>query len=139
MGKRAGSAVDLHVGARIRARRMALGLSQGDLSCAMGISFQQVQKYEKGSNRIGPERLLAAAAALRVPVQYFFEDLLANDLLENHRSGEGGFAQEGLSEGQQAHLIVRSFNMIDDPELRQNIVEFVAAIAASRKLRAVTD
>ena len=64
--------VDLHVGLKIRDRRKELGLSQTDLGSEVGVSFQQMQKYEKGVNRIGASRLAAIAKALRVPVGYFF-------------------------------------------------------------------
>jgi transcriptional regulator with XRE-family HTH domain len=69
------SDIDVHVGQRIRARREALGISQGDLGRYLGLTFSQIQKYEKGSNRIGSGRLYLTARALGVHVQYFFEGL----------------------------------------------------------------
>ena len=67
--------VDVHVGARVRMRRLMLGLSQDKLAETVGLTFQQIQKYEKGANRIGASRLFQLASALNVPVQYFYEDL----------------------------------------------------------------
>ncbi len=65
--------IDKHVGARVRMRRIMVGMSQEKLGEALGITFQQIQKYEKGTNRIGASRLQAAARILAVPVNYFFE------------------------------------------------------------------
>ena len=71
--------VDTHVGQRVRARRKMLGLSQEALGAALGVSFQQVQKYEKGTNRAGASRLWQISEALKVPVQYFFEGLSTSE------------------------------------------------------------
>jgi transcriptional regulator with XRE-family HTH domain len=68
--------VDIHVGARVRARRKLLGMSQTDLGDAIGLSFQQVQKYENATNRISASRLYELSRVLDVPVEHFFEDLL---------------------------------------------------------------
>ena len=68
------NAIDVHVGSRMRMRRMMLGMSQEKLATAFGVSFQQVQKYERGTNRMGSSRLQHAASILRVPVSFFFED-----------------------------------------------------------------
>ena len=73
MAKRASTSIDIHVGRRIRMRRNALKLSQAELGQAIGVSFQQIQKYEKGDNRVGGQRLHAIAAALKVPINFFFE------------------------------------------------------------------
>jgi transcriptional regulator with XRE-family HTH domain len=70
-----GHPTDVHVGGKMRMRRMALGMTQEKLGDAMGITFQQVQKYEKGANRIGASRLFEIAQILEVPVAYFFEGL----------------------------------------------------------------
>jgi len=71
--------VDLHVGDRIRERRTLLGLTQTDVADAMGLSFQQIQKYERGGNRISAGRLFQIACLLDVDIDYFFEDLVAED------------------------------------------------------------
>ena len=69
--------VDAHVGGRVRERREALGISQGSIARQLGLTFSQVQKYEKGANRIGAGRLFMLSQALGVPIQYFFDGLVA--------------------------------------------------------------
>ena len=69
--------VDVHVGTRLRERRSTLGMSQTAVGAAVGLTFQQIQKYERGSNRIGSSRLFEFSKALDVPVSYFFEDMPA--------------------------------------------------------------
>jgi transcriptional regulator with XRE-family HTH domain len=78
-GTKASTAVDLHVGQQLRARRKTLGLSQELLATRVGVTFQQMQKYEKGTNRISASRLFDIAQALSVPVSYFFEGLTTHD------------------------------------------------------------
>jgi transcriptional regulator with XRE-family HTH domain len=75
MAKKRADAIDKQVGVRVRMRRLMLGMPQQKLAAGLGISFQQVQKYEKGSNRIGASRLRRLAEILRVPVSFFFDDL----------------------------------------------------------------
>src|SRR3569832_1926650 len=75
--------VDIHVGSRIRLRRNMLGMSQEKLGENLGITFQQIQKYEKGTNRVGASRLQAIASILGVPVAFFFEDAPGQDLTAN--------------------------------------------------------
>src|ERR1700750_2858985 len=75
MGKKAPAAADRHVGVRVRLRRLEMSMSQEELGDALGLTFQQVQKHEKGANRIGASRLWQLARALDVPVDYFFEGL----------------------------------------------------------------
>src|SRR5256714_12611645 len=75
--KRSPNAIDIHVGSRIRLRRTLLGMSQEKLGEAIGLTFQQVQKYERGANRIGSSRLFDLARVLDVPVSYFFEEMTA--------------------------------------------------------------
>src|ERR1700678_1752014 len=73
MAKKAPNPIDKHVGSRVRMRRMMLGMSQEKLGDALGLTFQQVQKYEKGTNRIGASRLQQISHILQVPVAFFFE------------------------------------------------------------------
>src|SRR6201988_3669252 len=73
MAKKAPNPIDRHVGSRVRMRRMMLGMSQEKLGDALGLTFQQVQKYEKGANRIGASRLQQISQILQVPVSFFFE------------------------------------------------------------------
>jgi transcriptional regulator with XRE-family HTH domain len=73
MAKKSPNSIDVHVGNRIRTRRLALGMSQEKLAGGLGLTFQQVQKYEKGANRVGASRLLAISDILEVPVSFFFD------------------------------------------------------------------
>jgi transcriptional regulator with XRE-family HTH domain len=77
MAKKAPNPTDHHVGSRVRMRRMMLGMSQEKLGGALGLTFQQVQKYEKGTNRIGASRLQQISHILQVPVEFFFEGALS--------------------------------------------------------------
>ena len=91
MARRDPNSIDVHVGNRVRMRRQLIGMSQEKLGELLGITFQQVQKYEKASNRISASRLHHVAQILGVPVQFFFEDLPV--------AGEGGFSEEGGDSG----------------------------------------
>ena len=88
--------VDIHVGSRLRMRRNLIGLSQEQLGKSLGLTFQQIQKYERGINRMGSSRLFQVSKTLSVPVAYFFEEMPASIL--------GGAAQPGFAEGEQAPL-----------------------------------
>src|ERR1700735_629684 len=80
------SPVDLHVGSRVRLRRTLLGMSQEKLGNAVGLTFQQIQKYERGANRIGASRLFDMSRVLDVPVQFFFDEMpVAETVVEDYR------------------------------------------------------
>ena len=121
--------IDRHVGGRVRMRRMIVGMSQEKLGEALGITFQQVQKYEKGTNRIGASRLQPIARVLGVPIEFFFEGA-------PHVSGQGVVAKDvapgsvadflTTSEGVQ---LVRAFVGITDPAVRRRLISLVKAIA----------
>jgi transcriptional regulator with XRE-family HTH domain len=125
--------VDTHVGSRVRLCRTLKGLSQQKLAHALGLTFQQVQKYERGANRIGASRLFELSQILDVPPSFFFEGAPTMD---------GGAAVEsaGLSEGDQAPFdserlfrreileFVRAYDRISDPAVRKRLFELVKAI-----------
>jgi len=127
--------IDKHVGSRVRMRRMLLGLSQEKLGEALGVSFQQVQKYEKGMNRIGASRLQDIAKILDAPPSFFFEGAPTQ--------AAAAAPQGGFSEGQSATFVVdflstveglqlnKAFAAIKDPKVRRRVVDLVVAIAAS--------
>lgn len=115
---------DVHIGRRVRERRVAMGLSQSELAEGLGISFQQVQKYESGANRISGSRLWDVASLLQVPVGYFFEGLGAT--LE---PAEGG-GEEALLDRQTLE-IARAVNKIEDEQLKTQLVRLVKACARS--------
>ena len=122
--------IDVHVGSRIRLRRNMLGMSQEKLGELLGITFQQIQKYEKGTNRVGASRLQAIASILNVSVGYFFEDAPVKD------ATGGGFAEESsadyvvdflsTTEGLQLN---RAFVKITDAKVRKKIVDLVKVLA----------
>ena len=122
--------IDVHVGGRIRLRRNMLGMSQERLGESLGITFQQIQKYEKGTNRVGASRLQAISSVLSVPVSYFFEDA------PGAAGGTPGMAEENnasyvvdflnSTEGLQLN---RAFVKISDPKVRKKIVELVKSLA----------
>lgn len=122
--------IDVHVGSRIRLRRNMLGLSQEKLGENLGITFQQIQKYEKGTNRVGASRLQAISAILNVPVSFFFEDAPGS-------SNQAGFAEDNeatyvvdflnSNEGVQ---LTRAFTKISDPKVRRKIIDLVKSLAA---------
>lgn len=125
--------IDVHVGSRVRLRRNMLGMSQEKLGEALGITFQQIQKYEKGANRVGASRLQAIANVLNVPVSFFFEDA----------PGEAGEVIRGLSEeGSTAYVVDflnsaeglqlnRAFVKISDPKVRRKIIDLVKSLTDS--------
>ena len=120
---------DIYVGSRIRMRRKMLGLSQEKLGEKLGITFQQIQKYEKGTNRIGASRLQQISGVLGVPVAYFFEDAQGEAMTTSGFSDKkGDYVADFLatSEGLQ---LTKSFMKVKDPKVRRRIVDLVASIA----------
>ncbi len=123
---------DMHVGSRIRLRRNMLGMSQEKLGESLGITFQQIQKYEKGTNRVGASRLQAIANILGVPVAFFFEDLPGPE-----GAGNRGFAEDPSAafaidfctsaEGLQLN---RAFVRISDQKVRRRIIDLVKSLAS---------
>lgn len=107
----------------MRARRLVLGISQEDLGKAVGVSFQQIQKYEKGANRIGASRLQRLAHALQVPISYFFEGMGAG---EADNDGDNIMAFLATAQGL---ALAKGFMRIKSPTVRRRILEFVAAVA----------
>jgi transcriptional regulator with XRE-family HTH domain len=119
------SPTDRHVGARVRMRRMMLGMSQTKLGDAIGLTFQQVQKYERGTNRIGASRLQQIAHILQVPVSFFFEGL---PLPTETSSEEGAYIDHFLATSDGLSL-TKHFMRIKDPKTRRRIVDLVEHIA----------
>jgi transcriptional regulator with XRE-family HTH domain len=127
--------VDVHVGSRVRLRRTLLGLSQEKLGDALGLTFQQVQKYERGANRIGASRLFDLSRVLDVPVSFFFDDMSADmpskkppadiDLDEVSRSG---FDVDPMARRETLEL-VRAYYRIKDPLVRKRVFELAKALA----------
>lgn len=123
MNKKSPDHVDAHVGERIRERRIALGMAQQALANELGLTFQQVQKYEKGMNRIGAGRLHAIAKTLGVDAGYFFEDL---DDGRPARRPE----PEGIFDTREGMRLARAFGAIGSAEARHKLVEIAELLAA---------
>jgi transcriptional regulator with XRE-family HTH domain len=122
--------VDAHIGQKIRTRRILSGLSQTELADAASISFQQVQKYEKGANRVGAGRLMQFSEALGVPLSYFFEG--APTVGKKQPAPQEGELSEndivsflGTREGA---ALVRAFMAIEQKPVRQNVVAFLETL-----------
>ncbi len=128
--------VDIHVGARVRLRRTLRGMTQTDLGDAIGVTFQQMQKYEKGTNRISASRLYALAGALDVPISFFFDEMLpvVTNKAPAKRRGKGKesvsydpdlMAQRGTME------FVRAYYKIENANVRQRVYELTKVLGAA--------
>lgn len=130
MLKKLPNPIDRHVGSRVRMQRMLAGISQEKLGEALGLTFQQVQKYEKGTNRISASRLQQIAKMLGVPVSFFFEGAPTGD------TPAGGFTEAAstdyvadflaTSEGVQ---LSKAFIRIKNPRVRRRVIDLVEALA----------
>jgi transcriptional regulator with XRE-family HTH domain len=124
------SPVDKHVGNRVRMRRLMLHMSQTELGKGLGLTFQQVQKYEKGSNRIGASRLQQISDILQVPVTFFFDG--APGQLKTSKAGAGApspaYVEEFLASA-EGLAICKAFMQIEAGKLRRHIVRLVEEIA----------
>jgi transcriptional regulator with XRE-family HTH domain len=130
MAKKAPNPIDKHVGSRVRMRRMMLSMSQEKLGDALGLTFQQVQKYEKGTNRIGASRLQQISQTLQVPVAFFFEGA------PNLHPRPGGMAEAPSPSYVSDFLatsdglaLTKAFMRIKEPKLKRRIVDLVEEIA----------
>jgi transcriptional regulator with XRE-family HTH domain len=131
------SPIDVHVGSRIRLRRTLLGMSQERLGEALGLTFQQVQKYERGVNRVGASRLFDLSRVLDVPISFFFDDMpdsLANSLgppLTRRPTGftetPDGFGDDTLSRRETLEL-VRAYYRITDPAVRKRVFDLIKSM-----------
>jgi transcriptional regulator with XRE-family HTH domain len=121
--------IDIHVGKRIRMRRLFLGMNQETLANALGLTFQQVQKYEGGANRVSASRLSAMADILGVPISFFFSDLQTDD---NPQSAQEQESRERMERPETIELI-RLYYAIPDALVRQQFLEMVKAVAAATK------
>ena len=127
--------VDIVVGKRVRLRRVAIKMSQQELAKALGITFQQVQKYEKGANRIGASRLQQISHSLQVPVSFFFEgapDMTGLSILSADAPSPT-FVSDFLATSEGLAL-TKAFMRIKDARLRRRIVDLVESIAGENSL-----
>lgn len=134
------SPIDTHVGSRVRLRRTLLGMSQEKLGEALGLTFQQVQKYERGVNRIGASRLFDLSRVLDVPIGFFFDDMpgasgssATTSMLRPRMSG--GFAehQEGFEDDtlhkRETLELVRAYYRINEPAVRKRVFDLIKSLA----------
>jgi transcriptional regulator with XRE-family HTH domain len=130
MVKKSPNPTDKHVGSRVRMRRMMLGMSQEKLGDSLGLTFQQVQKYEKGTNRIGASRLQQISHILQVPVSFFFEGApnAGPDQSSFDEAPSPAYVSDFLATSDGLAL-TRSFMRIKDSKLRRRIVDLVEQIA----------
>jgi transcriptional regulator with XRE-family HTH domain len=131
------SPIDVHVGSRIRLRRTLLGMSQERLGEALGLTFQQVQKYERGVNRVGASRLFDLSRVLDVPISFFFDDM--PDTLTTSIGGPSQRRMNGLSEPAEGFAddtlnrretleLVRAYYRITDPSVRKRVFELIKSM-----------
>lgn len=120
--------IDIHVGKRIRMRRPFFGMNRQTLANALDLTFQQVQKYEHGANRVSASRLSAIGDTLGVPISFFFADLQRNDASATPQEGK---ARE-LMESPETIELVRLYCAIPDLRVRKQFLEMAKAVAASR-------
>ncbi|MDW8442931.1 MAG: helix-turn-helix transcriptional regulator [Acetobacteraceae bacterium] len=134
------SPIDVHVGSRIRLRRTLLGMSQERLGEALGLTFQQIQKYERGVNRVGASRLFDLARVLDVPISFFFDDMpepLAREYGAPAVRRAVGFAetQEGFDDDtlnrRETLELVRAYYRITDPVVRKRVFDLIKSLAPS--------
>lgn len=131
--------VDIHVGSRVRLRRTLLGLSQEKLGEAVGLTFQQIQKYERGANRIGASRLFEFSRILDVPISFFFDDM------DDRARVAQGDEVLGLADQPQTPLepdpltrretleLVRAYYRITDPQVRKRLFELTKSLGSSEE------
>jgi transcriptional regulator with XRE-family HTH domain len=119
--------VDAHVGSRLRQRRMLLGISQEQLAEILGLTFQQVQKYERGTNRVSASRLFQLARALDTPITWFFDEMEGDRGAERKAEGPG---EDGDPMSRRETLeLVRVYSRIDDRKVRKKLYEMAKALA----------
>ena len=130
------SLIDVHAGARLRQRRTLLGMTQTNLSDALGMSFQQVQKYERGTNRISASRLFNLSRVLDVPIQFFFDDM-PNAVAASSPAQGGGKAKEAPSyesdpmATRETMELVRAYYKIKDENVRNELRRMTVALGAA--------
>jgi transcriptional regulator with XRE-family HTH domain len=121
--------VDLHVGARVRMRRKFLGMSQEGLAETIDLTFQQVQKYERGSNRISASKLYEIARALKAPVAYFFEGYGQTEAVEGFSESESEQFVHGFLMTTEGIELAEAFPRIKSAKLRRRVLELVRSLA----------
>jgi len=121
--------VDLHVGARVRMRRKFLSMSQTDLADALGLTFQQVQKYERGTNRISASKLHETSRCLKVPIAYFFEGYGDATALDGFTESDSEQFVHGFLMTTEGVELAEAFPQIKNPKHRRRILDLVRSLS----------
>lgn len=128
--------IDVHVGSRLRIRRTLLGVSQEKLAGAIGLTFQQIQKYERGLNRISAGRLFQFSRILDIPVTYFYENMGADALGASDNDQDGFSYDVGLArdvlESRETLELLRAYYSFEDENTRKDIVKFIKSMGKSK-------
>ena len=125
----AGDAIDVHVGKRVRERRMQLAMSQKDLAKAIGVSFQQVQKNERGTNRVGASRMFEISKALDVPVSFFFDNVPTGPARPRKISKRDAVPTDFINQRETQDLIAAYYRIADGPS-RKRFVRFLRGLSS---------
>lgn len=125
--------IDVHVGKRIRVRRTILGMSQETLADALGITFQQVQKYEKGINRVSASRLYEVAQVLGASISFFFDEYGVEEKTQSYglAEDESGFEAEDLK-SRESMTLLKAYYKISDAKVRKKALELIKSLADSK-------
>ena len=126
--------VDIHVGSRIRLRRQLLRMSQEKLGDELGVTFQQVQKYERGANRVGASRLYRLSRVLEVPVQFFFEGLSDNAPNLGMSDNDQTPIVYDFIQSSDGVSLAESFSRIKDAKVRRRVLELVRTLASEEEM-----
>jgi len=128
--------IDVHVGSRLKLRRTMMGMTQEKLGEQLGVTFQQIQKYEKGTNRIGASRLQEISDILGAPVSYFFEEASPLTLPKAENTLYAGVAEDAAATFEvpqgnpgEAHALAKAFSRISDARIRRRVIDLVETLA----------
>jgi transcriptional regulator with XRE-family HTH domain len=126
--KKSTGTIDKEIGSRMRMRRMLIGMSQEKLGEMLGLTFQQVQKYEKGTNRISVSRMIDIANVLGVDIDFFFEGLTGGKKASGSASPQPAFVSDFMAT-QEGHQLMRAFTRIANPRARRAVVQLAGSLA----------
>jgi transcriptional regulator with XRE-family HTH domain len=134
----AGDSIDVHVGKRVRERRVQLGMSQKNLAEAVGVSFQQIQKNERGTNRIGASRMFELSKVLDVPVSFFFDDLppqppIKTVVTKKALAENRDVFSPDLMGSRETQDLLDAYYAITNPRLRKRLLTFIRGLHRAPK------
>ena len=124
--------IDVHVGSRLRLRRTLLGMSQEKLGKAISLTFQQVQKYERGANRIGASRLYELSRIIEVPVSFFFDDMPTGSSAAGSLAEDANQYEDNPLAKRETLELVRAYYRICDPQVRRKVYDLIKSLGAEK-------